>query len=392
MGWNRREAGGWAAAVLVAAAASTALAQESARAQEGKGSRYAAPALDTSSEARVLFTETGGVYVMRADGTSVQRVLRGVEAESASWSPDGEQVVFVGDVDLEHGRGGPGIYVVGADGKNLRRLAVTRGHPTRPVWSPGTTLGGSPLIVFSDSAEENEHNYELYAVRPDGTDLRNLTNTPDVRETYPAWSPDAQHIAYVADYERTFEARRSWRRSRVPDTKRVKDVVVSRLVQDASGLVLVEARNVTAVRRGNLEIDARKREPHHFESLTWSPRGTMLAVVVREAPAREQSDVWVVDLERPQDAQNLTRTPEHSESAVSWAPDGSHLLYLRATVECGETSELCLLAMGRKSRTRVLLQATERCPTDWQRTTPSRGGTAVPHGADKVLGTLESPK
>ena len=38
--------------------------------------------------------------------------------------------------------------------------------------------------------------WDLYTVRPDGSDLRQLTWGPD-REMHPDWSPDGRHIAYT---------------------------------------------------------------------------------------------------------------------------------------------------------------------------------------------------
>jgi hypothetical protein len=43
--------------------------------------------------------------------------------------------------------------------------------------------------------------HDLYTVRSDGTDLRQLTSTPDHDEFFPRWSPDHTHVAYVRDTE-----------------------------------------------------------------------------------------------------------------------------------------------------------------------------------------------
>ena len=80
-------------------------------------------------------------------------------------------------------------------------------------------------------------------MNPDGTEQTNLTNTPDLTEREPSWSPDGSRIAFVE----------------------VGDFgVINRLmVMNADG----SAR--TAV----------TPEPSHQFGPTWSPDGTMLAFV-----------------------------------------------------------------------------------------------------------------
>lgn len=38
---------------------------------------------------------------------------------------------------------------------------------------------------------------DIFTIKPDGTEERNITNTPDNRELYPNWSPDGLRITYV---------------------------------------------------------------------------------------------------------------------------------------------------------------------------------------------------
>jgi TolB protein len=55
---------------------------------------------------------------MDADGGNVQRLTSSPATERAAvWSPDGTELVFSSD-----GNGPSAIYIVNADGSNLRRL------------------------------------------------------------------------------------------------------------------------------------------------------------------------------------------------------------------------------------------------------------------------------
>jgi Tol biopolymer transport system component len=49
-------------------------------------------------------------------------------------------------------------------------------------------------VVFGGRTPKGD--WDLYTMRPDGTDIRNLTNTPDVNEGLPRFSPDGTRILY----------------------------------------------------------------------------------------------------------------------------------------------------------------------------------------------------
>ena len=87
----------------------------------------------------------GGIYLVRPDGTELHRVADVVGyLGQPAWSPDGTKLAFstaVNGVQTPYGPAGADVYVIDADGSDLRR--VTRGHSAvDPVWSPdGTQLG-----------------------------------------------------------------------------------------------------------------------------------------------------------------------------------------------------------------------------------------------------------
>lgn len=56
-----------------------------------------------------------------------------------------------------------------------------------PLWSPR-----GDLILFTRKVDGD---YEIFTVRPDGKDLKRLTNSPG-NEGHCAWSPDGEHIIF----------------------------------------------------------------------------------------------------------------------------------------------------------------------------------------------------
>ncbi|MFA6110680.1 MAG: hypothetical protein WDA75_18120, partial [Candidatus Latescibacterota bacterium] len=81
-----------------------------------------------------------GIFTVSADGGDPVQLLESRwGAEYPSWSPDGTRISFVSR--KEDGRGPPQLWVMDADGGNLRRLTDDRGYTSKiaPRWSAGGT-------------------------------------------------------------------------------------------------------------------------------------------------------------------------------------------------------------------------------------------------------------
>ena len=67
---------------------------------------------------------------------------------------------------------------------------VTNVKDAYPMLSPG----GTRLLFESDRSG----NWEIYTMKPDGTDLVRLTNDPAADVT-PIWSPDGKRIVFTSE-------------------------------------------------------------------------------------------------------------------------------------------------------------------------------------------------
>lgn len=107
-----------------------------------------------------------------------------------SWSPDGTQIVFSsgGDVPQEEE-----IWLINADGSNLRQLTRNQARDYDPQFSPD----GSHIVYASDL--DSPGFSEIYVMNADGGSVTRLTEVPNSYS--PTWSPDGARIAYVNDQQ-----------------------------------------------------------------------------------------------------------------------------------------------------------------------------------------------
>jgi TolB protein len=121
-------------------------------------------------------------YVMRADGSERIRLTDDSTFKShAAWSPDGARIVFMSALENL----GYDLFLVDADGSNRVQLTRLPGSEHNPSWSPD---GSRIAFTYEDFGTPNS---DLYLVNPDGTGLRNISNSAGIREVTGngAWGP-----------------------------------------------------------------------------------------------------------------------------------------------------------------------------------------------------------
>jgi Tol biopolymer transport system component len=119
-------------------------------------------------------------------GAPAQFVVSSREDDSARFSPDGMVVAFVSTRS-----GVPEIWTAQRDGRHVSQLTFFKGSTLgSPHWSPD-----GRQIAFDC---RNAHNTDLFVIGADGRGLRRVTTDP-AGDYMPAWSADSQWIYFTSD-------------------------------------------------------------------------------------------------------------------------------------------------------------------------------------------------
>ena len=141
---------------------------------------------------KIAYSSSDDIFVINADGSSRTRLARieGIESDP-SWSPDGRQIAFrhnstISAVDVDGGKARQlvspgGTAAVNPAGSGANKLAIARGDPDKPGWSPDGTK-----IVFA--LWQSGEACSIWVMTGDGSGhvqlTANRTCDPD-----PAWQP-----------------------------------------------------------------------------------------------------------------------------------------------------------------------------------------------------------
>jgi Tol biopolymer transport system component len=133
------------------------------------------------------------IVVVNADGSGAPVVLDGLWT-SVSWSPDGGRLLVEGFPHKGH-EGQFDLYAIRPDGSDPVQLTDDESGEHEPSWSPDGTQ-----IVFATG--ETDFSQDLFVMDADGSDVRMLTDWEGV-DLFPVWSPDGRWIAFASDRDAT---------------------------------------------------------------------------------------------------------------------------------------------------------------------------------------------
>lgn len=194
----------------------------------------------------------------------------------------------------------------------------------------------SPLanpIAFSCLSDRS--NLEICTINPDGTGHQNLTNSANVDEFYPTWSPDRTQFLFMDSgggaaslyfmnsngSNVTLLKKNHWARTRPtwsPDGMKIA-------YGGVDGFYIFDLRT-------KVEKNVRIYAPHLIRDMAWSPDGHRLAY-----SSLEQRQIYVINVDGTnlQELTSETDIPHSHNRSPAWSPDGQQIAFSSSRNESG---------------------------------------------------------
>jgi Tol biopolymer transport system component len=163
---------------------------------------------------RIVFTSVRDgdmeIYSMAGDGSDVRRLTNRPGPDGGPFfSADGRQIVFRGraisagpELDdfrslLKEELWRPTtleIFVMNADGSNLRQVSKLGGANFAPFFHPD----GKRIIFASNHHDPKGRDFDIYLMNVDGTGLERITNN-ETFDGFPMFSPDGRRLVFASN-------------------------------------------------------------------------------------------------------------------------------------------------------------------------------------------------
>jgi dipeptidyl aminopeptidase/acylaminoacyl peptidase len=132
------------------------------------------------------------IWTVPAAGGAPNRITSDRSAKHGiRWSPDGSSIAYISNLNKDQD-----IYVVSAAGGDPRQLTHKTNEWDESRWSPEWSPDGKHLVFVSGRSDY--YSDDLWMVDADGSNLRKLTTGVWVMGN-PEWSPDGKSIAFNGD-------------------------------------------------------------------------------------------------------------------------------------------------------------------------------------------------
>jgi Tol biopolymer transport system component len=212
-----------------------------------------------------------------------------------AWSPDKSQIAFVSNRD-----GNNELYVMNADGNEVKRLTNTLESETAPSWSPDGTRIIYGLVEILDSGLEEKR---LHLISASGENTEQLTTGPG-NDDEPDWSPDGRYIAF---------------------TRTEEFIDTDRIIRNEKAVYLMDIQTKQTFQ---LTPFARESKRGEFENPKWLPRDSYFLSMTQVPGDISSVGIKVFELEWVDGQPALYRvfTIAYASGRYVWGPNGEWLI------------------------------------------------------------------
>lgn len=247
------------------------------------------------------------IFVMNADGSDLRQVtFNSINDDKPSWSKDGTRLAWESEID-----GDFEIFVANADGTAQRQITDNSANDFGPAWSPDGTR-----IAYHSNFDGD---FEIWVMNSDGSNPQQITFNDGATDRSPTWSPDGQELIYYSDISGGREIYRV----------NLNTGNIRRLTNNAfydgqpdwslngTGLIFGSTRNdnnseIFTMRTDGSNVNRLTTNPGTDDDPVWSPDGSQIAF---ESDQNGNFDICIMNADGS-DTRCLTDDP-----ATDWSPD-----------------------------------------------------------------------
>ena len=136
------------------------------------------PAPQAITDPKLITSKPNANVEQNQQSLSIERLFMTRSVGASTWSPDGKSIAFVSNIS-----GRNNIWLVPATGGWPTQLTVSDQRQTQPAWSPD----GKWIAYISDY--DGDEQWDIFFVSPKTGQVINITNTREIAEESPTWSP-----------------------------------------------------------------------------------------------------------------------------------------------------------------------------------------------------------
>ena len=267
---------------------------------------------------QVLYTKDDQIWLANVIGAAPRSILKQSGIQGAAWSPDGKQIAFDAGNDQDRG-----LYLINADGSNVRRITSKAVYPALAAWS------SDGKYIAAQCHDNRLRGNNLCVMNTDGTSLTFIT-TDGGFDARIAWFGTPKTVS--AQVQATVPS------TVTPVAGAVQSVVVGSPSLSPAVRAPSLAFGVGGGQGNILQLWTANPDGSDAKALTgdgtfvfpgfaWSPDGKQVAFIGYRS---QQFGLYVFDaVTNAFQTVIITGSEKTTQSyTVSWSPDGSAIAYM----------------------------------------------------------------